>query len=576
MNKILKNSLITGLVLAILLVFCIPQAVFAQIPNYSDAYEQISIKVNGKDVSDVAFTCKGNIYVKTSTLSKYGDMSKLKINTSDKKITFKASSLDINLGNSEVTAFVKENAGECFIPLKYFDDENGKDDYFVSLGPVAQLAKLAYTFSNNTLILSQYSKSSTLATVQIDTAAVASLQNKSIASLSTGETVFIIKESNSFYKVESLDGNQYYVNKTEVNKVDDVSKVCDFQYIPTAKDVFNKQINLAWVLLAENAVRTPLPPEDTSGIDVLSPIWLHSPANADGYVRHLCDYGYVQLAHSMGYKVWMCANNCFTETGTTKYTTQLLASEKLSNRVIAQYLLYACMYNVDGINLDYETLTNADKANFTAFNQKLNSYCQKLGLTYSIAVYPYNQSNGNKYDFAKLGECSDYLAPMMYANTTSNVNPQSISSYEWYSNSVNKLLEVVPAEKVLLGTPLFTRYWYVNDNGQVIDKANYKKYTGTIGLNTIEEKLQTKAYNMHWDDHTKQYVLSYQSDSGSLVKMWYEEERSMATRLQYVQQKGLAGIASWALGEEDSTILTVIDQILDQGVDPQSILDKYQ
>ncbi|MDO5331836.1 MAG: glycosyl hydrolase family 18 protein [Bacillota bacterium] len=572
MKRRFRNILIYVLVLIFVLVMAVPTCSFAEIPPYSDDYEEVSVKVNGKSVKDVAFTIKGNVYIKVETLKKYGDMSKLTVDLSNKKLTFNSTKLDLNLGNADVSKFVEENAGECFIPLKVFDDENGQSATYVPLGPVAQLAKLAWSYSGHMLLISQYSKSTNLATAGVITQSVSSLKNKSIASLSTGEKVFIIKETNSFYKVESIDGSQYYVNKEEIKKVDDVSQLSDFEYIPTSKDRFTEKINLGWLPLAENAVRTPLPPEDSNGIDVLSPIWLHSPADQNGYVRQLCDYGYVQLAHQMGYKVWMCANNCFTETGTTKYTTKLLADEKMSNRVIAQYLLYACLYEVDGINLDYETLTTSDKNNFTKFNQKLGAYCDQLGLTYSIAVYPYSSYNSLIYDFEKLGECSDYLAPMMYANLTSNANVQSIADYSWYTQSISNLAKVVPSEKILLGTPLFTRYWYVNSDGKVVDANNYKQYTGTIAMGSVQEKIKGKNYTKTWDSFTKQYVLTYPSDTGYDVKMWIEDEQSLAYRLQYVNDANLAGTACWALTQEYDGMLHIFDEVYHQGVDPSSYI----
>ncbi|MCQ2552919.1 MAG: glycosyl hydrolase family 18 protein [Clostridia bacterium] len=576
MRNHFKHILILVLVLSFVLGIALSGCAFADIPPYEDEYKPISVRVNGKAVSDIAFTIKGNIYIKTSTLKKYGDTTKLTIDNNAKKVTFNSKDLNINLGSTEVSEFVKTYAGECFVPIKSFDDENSKTENFVAIGPIAQIAKLAWTYKNGMLLLSQYSEATNLATTGILSESAGSLKNSSIANLSNGEKVFIVKESNSFYKVETLDGDQYYVNKSEVTKVDDVNQLDDFDYIPTAKDTFDGPINLGWLPLAENATRTPLPPANSTGLDVLSPIWLHSPANQNGYVRQLCDYGYVQLAHQMGYKVWMCANNCFTETGTTKYTTALLADEKMSNRVIAQYLLYACMYEVDGSNLDYETLVNADKDNFTVFNQKLGKYCTDLGLTYSIAVYPYNQSNSNRYDFEKLGECSDYLAPMMYSSLESNVKPQSIADYQWYTNSTNGLASVCPPEKILLGTPLFTRYWYINEDQKVVDAENYKRYTGTISMLSVLDKIKDKEYTMTWDDSTKQNVLIYPSATGYNVKMWIEDERSMAYRLKYVMDAKLGGTACWALTQESEGMLDIFDAVFKQGVDPQTIIDKYE
>lgn len=564
-----KNILILTLVLILVLGCALPLVSFADEMPYSDQYEEVKITVNGKAIDTLAYTCKGNMYVPVSVIKKYGDCSKLSF--SSDRVSFDMGELSVNFGSTATNQFIQKYAGSCYIPIKSF-----KSDYFVSIGPVAQLAKLAWTFTNGKLLLSQYSEATNLATIGRTSGTASSLKNKSIASLSTGERVFIIKESESFYKVETIDGNQYYVNKGEVQKIDDISKINDFEYIPAQKERINRTINMAWLNLNDDATRTPLPPEDPTGIDVMSPVWMHLPVNQNGYVRHLCDYGYVELAHQMGYKVWMCAQNNFMATGSTNYTTEILASEKLRNKVIAQYLVYACLYNLDGINLDFESMVNRDKANFTAFNETLGKYCNDLGITYSIATYPCNASNSNRYDWEALAACSDYLVPMMYSSKESNTVPQSIAGMDWYIQSVGSLASKVPASKIIVGIPFFTRYWYVNENEKIMDASNYKNFTGTISMQTLKQRMDERKYTKTWDEEKKQYVLRYVADNGLNLKTWMEDERSILEKIKYVVDNGFAGTANWELTQGYDGIMELFEKVYKQDISPDVLLEQYK
>ena len=79
MKNRIKNIIIYALVLSFVLVVALSGASYAETPPYSGDYQKLSVRVNGKAVSDVAYTIKGNVYIKTSTLQKYGDTTKLTI-----------------------------------------------------------------------------------------------------------------------------------------------------------------------------------------------------------------------------------------------------------------------------------------------------------------------------------------------------------------------------------------------------------------------------------------------------------------------------------------------------------------
>jgi len=563
MKNIVKKSIIILLALTFVLAFVVPKSEnsFAETPPYIDDYQQTKVWINGSLTNEVAFTIKGNVYIKVSTLQKYGETEKLEIDSKMNRIYFNVADLNISFGSAEATEFIKNNAGKCYIQIKTFKDENNKNDDFVSIGPIASLAKLIWTYQNESLYITQYSHTGNMAAAKLTSASAPSLYNKSIASLKTGEKVFIESETKAFYKVSTVNGNSYYVNKDELSIIDENTVINDIEYIPTTKDSFEGKINLTFLNLADNATRTPLPPDETGAVDVLSPTWLHQTVDADGAVKHICDYGYVQLAHDMGMKVWICANNCFTTTGSTNYTSKVMADEKLTDKVIAQYLFYACLYEADGINIDYEDLKKSDREIFTSFMTKVGKYCDLLGLTCSVDTsipISYNVM----YNWEELAKVCDYIIPMTYVEHM-GTSVGSVSSYGWYSFYIDKLKTLVPAEKILMGVPFFSRYYYVDSAGKISS-------TSTMTMVNAKELVAENNSEIVWDDNDKQFVASYKNDSGKTFKMWLEDQHSLAVRLNYVLESGIAGTACWALEQTDSECLDIFRQVYKNGVDPST------
>ena len=69
------------------------------------------------------------------------------------------------------------------------------------------------------------------------------------------------------------------------------------------------------------------------------------------------------------------------------------------------------------------------------------------------------------------------------------------------------------------------------------------------GQNLLSEQEVTPV----WDEETGQYYGSYRLD-GTTYRIWLEEERSMATKLEVVSGYPVGGVAFWKLGLEREAV----------------------
>ena len=110
-----------------------------------------------------------------------------------------------------------------------------------------------------------------------------------------GDTVFIESETDNYYKIETSEGLDGYLMKSQVTISDvDLSKV-DFYAPKKVKYVRGtEKINLVWQYVASTTPAAPSERED--GIDILAPTWFDQIVNGGGAVENHGDLGYSQSA----------------------------------------------------------------------------------------------------------------------------------------------------------------------------------------------------------------------------------------------------------------------------------------
>ena len=527
-------------------------------PAYNDEV-QIDVYVNGSKTSDIAYTIKGNIYLNLNTIRQYGDTTGFTFDTSENKAYFNSSDMDMFFGDAETTNFIKNNAGRVYLPIKFF-----KSAYHISLGSISQLCKIQYEYKDGAVYRYPYKDLSRIAVSGAGASAV-SMKGHAIGSgltMSYGGNYTIVSETTSLYKVRDLQGAEYYVSKADF-QVQSGSTVKRYIQNNRAKDKFTTGINLAWLMAG---IRTELAPVANDGIDVLSPIWMRLEVNGGGTVRNNCEYGFVELCHSYGTKVWICINNNFDSSGSSAYTSTVLKNTTLRNKAVAQYLLYACLYDADGINVDFEAMEKSViKEYYTAFIQELAKHCNKLGLTISVDTPVANSYWRNYYDFAAMGSVVDYICPMAYEEHYSKaVGAGSTMSPEWFTSTTDDLVSIVGPGKVLLGVPFFTQEWFFDSAGNLTDVS-------AVSIKTSLADIAASGATPVWSEEEGQYIVTYTDSSGRTVKIWVEDTRSMAFKLNYVKSSGIAGTACWAYGQSPADMLEVFSKVYKQGVDPLSI-----
>ena len=285
--------------------------------------------------------------------------------------------------------------------------------------------------------------------------------------------------------------------------------------------------------------------ETAYNINVISPTWFSLNDNA-GNFEHLASKEYVQTAHSRGIQVWGLVEDITNKNKIDTY--EILGNSQSRTHLINGLMDAALAYDLDGLNIDFEGIGRKTGAHFVQFLRELSIRCREEQLILSVDNYPPNSGNVY-YDYQEQGIITDYVILMGYdEHWGGSGDPGSTSSQPFVEGSLDNLLSLVPADKIVNALPFYTRLWTTSGE-TVTDKAVFMK--------SIDTAVSDYGMVIDYDESTGQKYARAEAD-GAVYEMWIEDFASMENKLIAVKERNLAGVAAWRLGYEEQAVWELI------------------
>jgi len=381
-----------------------------------------------------------------------------------------------------------------------------------------------------------------------------------VAELAAGVVVDVLGESDKWYRVLTADGIAGYLPKESV-ELTQVRKASLDRPAPAGQQApwkpLGQKINLVWEQVANrnpNVAGIAVMP----GVNVVSPTWFEL-KDVQGTLLNKADPAYVKWAHQRGYQVWGLVTNGFNP----DWTKSVLSSYDKRDKLIVQLIHYANLYDLDGINIDFENVYVDEKPKLVQFVREMTPYLHEQGLTVSIDVTIKSTAEtwSMFLDRAALARVVDYMAVMTYdEHWASSPVAGSVASLPWVENGLQGVLEEVPHQKLLLGVPFYTRLWTESKQADGSIKVTSKALSMPTALAWIKERQLTPKLD---EASGQNYVQYTDPKDGNTYKMWLEDVTSMEKRVALVHKYNLAGVASWRRGYEVPEIWEAVADGLD-------------
>ena len=358
-----------------------------------------------------------------------------------------------------------------------------------------------------------------------------------------------MEELENWVQVATVDGYIGYIEKKKVSAAQVVTQDRNFQAEAYSYLTMEQPVNLAWHQVTNTDANANLANDtaNVSGVNVISPTWL-SVIDNNGNISSIASSDYVALAHERGMQVWGLVDN-FNE---NVQTTTLLSNTAARQNLIAQLRDTALSVGMDGINVDFEYLSEDVGPHFLQFLRELSIECHKNGLILSVDN-PVPEDFTSHYDRAEQGKVVDYVIIMGYdEHYVGSAEAGSVASLPWVEKGVQDTIAEVPAERTILAIPFYTRLWKTS-GGALTSEA--------IGMDYAQNVIANNQAEIFWDGSVGQNYSTFESE-GATYQIWLEDAASIKAKVTLVNTYGLAGVAAWSLGFENSSIWQTISETL--------------
>lgn len=280
---------------------------------------------------------------------------------------------------------------------------------------------------------------------------------------------------------------------------------------------------------------------ETAGLDANSPTWfkLH---DSEGNIEDTSSPALVKWLQDRDIEVHPLVHNQFSSSLTSKF----LSNDKAQTKFINTLVNRSAELGVDGINVDFESLSASDRNKYTLFIKNLTHAAHQRGLIVSIDLPRGSLAWNHKtaFDHVELAKIVDYIVTMTYDHHYSGSPiPGSVAGMQWTEQGVVEFLSYgIPRDKLIMGIPFYIREWKLDSTGKLISNRAITSKTAT---QLIADKKATST----WDPIFMQYRVEYK-ENGYTYVFWLEDENSVIARLNIAKKYRLAGVSAWRLGQE--------------------------
>jgi len=460
----------------------------------------------------------------------------------------------------------KEKKSEDYVILK----TEGSTAY-IALDFIQQYTNIEYELYDDpsrVMIVTDWGET-TVATVKRDTQVryQGGVKSPVLTEISKKDEVTIVESEENWKKVRTKDGFIGYVKNSALKKEETKNISRDFeeqQFTNISKDY---TINMAWHNVTNNDANSGVLQRiaESKGLTTIAPTWFHV-QDTDGNLQSIASADYVNYAHQSNIEVWAAVRDFDGGINSYEETYEMLRYTSKRENLINQLISEVLRVGIDGINVDFEKVSDECGEHYIQFIRELSVRCRQNGIVLSVDNYVPKGYN-MQYDRKEQGIVADYVVIMGYDEYYAG-SPQAgpVSSYNYVKEGIEETLKEVPAEKVISGIPFFTRLWEETPKTEeeLASQAGTEEAEYTMNVNSqaldmasAQAKLAEAGVQTTWDETIKQNYATWTVEN-TTYEIWLEDEQSIEPKLQLMKENKLAGTAAWALGQENAEIWNLI------------------
>lgn len=193
----------------------------------------------------------------------------------------------------------------------------------------------------------------------------------------------------------------------------------------------------------------------------------------------------------------------------------------------------------NGINIAFDGMSAKQRDEFTAFIEKLSTAMRNTNRSYQLTVSLPVIDQEPSYDIAALNAWVDnFIIDFTKKTGAAPIAPLAIDSNSLKSGIDRYLNKSIPSQKFMACMPYYGVRW------------QYKNKLSYIGYDKIRS--QYAGLPVSYDATTTARIDSLDEIGDTVVRIWYDDDKTLAAKYDYILQRELGGVAIWALGYDNS------------------------
>ncbi|MBU5435440.1 S-layer homology domain-containing protein [Pseudoflavonifractor sp. MSJ-37] len=240
--------------------------------------------------------------------------------------------------------------------------------------------------------------------------------------------------------------------------------------------------------------------------------------------------------------------------GTTTSTVAAVTGTPAA-RAQAVAALTAASSGYAGLTIDFEGLKDKGglKSDFAQFMKELRAALPKSKALY-VCVQPGPYLTG--FDFRSLGESCDKVILMAhdYRPPVSDLRVGTVPSESFavtpFSKIYSALVEVTDPDtgvqdrsKLALAFSMDDTGYRIDESGKVLESKYYRP-----SMAVLAQRLAQPGIEKGWSATARNPWVIYTDENGDRYKVWYEDARSIADKIDLAEMFGIRGVSFWRLG----------------------------
>jgi spore germination protein len=264
----------------------------------------------------------------------------------------------------------------------------------------------------------------------------------------------------------------------------------------------------------------------------------------DGSLSSLNDQAIINAARAANVAPLMVITNIREGGGFSSDIAHAVLTNQTAQNNLINAILEILPKGYYGINVDFEYIYPYDRESYNQFITRLTQIVKAQGYIIVTSLAPKTSATqpGTLYeahDYPVHGETVDFVILMTYEWGYTYGPAQAVAPLREVRRVLDYAVTAIPNEKILMGIPNYGYDWTL----PFVQGSAAKVLSNTAAANLASEV----GAQIFFDEAAQSPYFNYYDSSGRQHVVWFEDARSIRSKLYVVDEYNLAGVSYWTL-----------------------------